>query len=181
MASDPETEIRGAIVLHQYPVMLPRSLLRNMKADASQERGPDASIDEYVTVCFLFEHEDRADLYMGGDPTCLLKQIDGFPTFQGARTAALEWVGPTAGEYDFHHMPGIYQTGFVKFVNGYQADLDPLEMAWYLPGSPIQDAMLVRDFPPRLEPTPIAPEPERMSWRMMPRAAVLEMYRQRGF
>jgi hypothetical protein len=29
-------------------------------------------------------------------------------------------------------MPGTYQTAFVKFVDGYQADLDPLEMAWYL-------------------------------------------------
>lgn len=75
------------------------------------------------------------------------------------RAAASEWVGPTAGDYDFHHMPGIYQTAFVKFANGYQADLDPLEMAWYLP-SPVQDdLMLVRDFPPRLEPTPITPEP----------------------
>lgn len=139
MASDPETlEVRGASVLHQDPALLQKSLPREMKADASQERGPDAPIDEYVTFCFLFEHEDRVDLYMGGDPTCLLKQIDGFPTLERARAAASEWVGPTAGDYDFHHMPGIYQTAFVKFANGYQADLDPLEIAWYLP-SPMQD------------------------------------------
>jgi hypothetical protein len=78
-------------------------------------------------------------------------------------------------------MPGIYQTAFVKFANGYQADLDPLEMTWYLP-SPVQDDLMpVRDLPPRLEPTQITPEPGRVSWVIMPRAAVLEMYRQRGF
>jgi hypothetical protein len=92
MASDPETlDVRGAIVVHRDPALLPKSLLCEMKADASQERGPDARIDEYVTFCFLFEHEDRVDLYMGGDPTCLLKQIGGFPTLEGAR--APHWNG----------------------------------------------------------------------------------------
>lgn len=182
MASDPETlEVHGAIVLHQDPALLPKSLLREMAADAGEDGGPGAPINEYVTFCFVFENEDRPELYIGGDPRCLVKQIDDFPTLKAARAYASEWVGPSATEYDFRHMPGIYQTAFVKFANGYQADLDPLEMAWYLPSSEQNDLMLVRDFPPRLEPTPITPEPGRVSWVMMPRAAVLEMYRQRGF
>ena len=91
------------------------------------------------------------------------------------------WVGSSATERDFHHTPGIYQTAFGKFTNGYQADLDPLEMAWYLPSPSQEDLMLVRDFPPRLQPSQITPEPGRVSWRMMPRAAVRDTYRQRGY
>jgi hypothetical protein len=183
MASDPENlEVQGAIVLHQDPDLLPKSLLRQLEADAIEQGRPSGSIDEFVTFCFLFEEEDREGLYgWGGDPTRVLKQIDGVPSFEAARAKALDWVGASAREYAFHHMPGIYQTAFVKFVNGYQTDLDPLEMAWYLP-SPLQDdLMLMRDFPPRLQPTPITPEPGRVSWVMMPRATVLEMNRQRGF
>jgi hypothetical protein len=181
LASDPASlEVHGGSVLHQDPALLPKVLLRQMQQDAIEDGGPDASIDEYVTFCFLFAHEDRADLYIGGDPTCVRKQIDGFPTLAAACGFAQEWVGSSATERDFHHMPGIYQTAFVKFTNGYQADLDPLEMAWYLPSPSQEDLMLVRDFPPRLQPSQITPEPGRASWRMMPRAAVRDTYRQRG-
>jgi hypothetical protein len=130
LASDPASlEVHGGSVLHQDPALLPKVLLRQMQQDAIEDGGPDASIDEYVTFCFLFAHEDRADLYIGGDPTCVRKQIDGFPTLAAACGFAQEWVGSSATERDFHHMPGIYKTAFVKFTNGYQADLDPLEMA----------------------------------------------------
>jgi hypothetical protein len=180
MASDPETlEVHAAVLLHQDPALLPKSLVRQMEADAVEESGPNAPIKEYVTFCFFFEDRDREALYMDDDPTCLIKQIDDFPTLEAARAYALEWVGPIGKEYSFHHIPGIYQTAFMKFANGYRADLDPLEMAWYLP--PEGSVTLVRDFPPRLEPSPITPEPGRVSWAAMPPATVLEMYRQRGF
>ena len=71
-------------MLRQDPALLPKVLLRQMQQDAMKDGRPDASIDEHVTFCFLFAHEDRADLYMGGDSTCLQKQIDGFPTVAAA-------------------------------------------------------------------------------------------------
>jgi hypothetical protein len=157
-----------------------------MKADAMRAGRPTGAIDEYVAFHFLFEEEDRAGLYIEGDATSVLKQIDAVPSLQAAAAKADDWVGPNGREYEFRQMPGIYQTAFVKFVNGYQADLDPMEMAWYLPSQDnrlpgTDNVFVMRDFPPRLEPSPSTPQPGRVSWSAMPRAAVLELYRQRGF
>jgi hypothetical protein len=187
MASDPEAlEVHGTIVLHQDPALLPKSLLRQMEADAMEEGRPSGAIDEYVVFHFRFEEDDRESLYIEGDPTSVLRRIDAVSSLEAAWAKAGDWVGPTATAYEFHHMPGIYQTAFVKLVNGYRADLDPIEMAWYLPAQDnrlpgTDNVFLVRDFPPRLEPSPITPRPGRVSWSAMPRGAVLELYRQRGF
>jgi hypothetical protein len=177
VASDPEQrEVHAVIVLHQDPDLLPKDAAKWAQEAAGD---PREQLAEYVMFGLFFEEIDREALYMDGDPACLVKMIDGLMNQGEARDAAREWVGPTAQELPFHQLPGIYQTAFVKHVVGYQADLDALEMAWYLPGG--NGLSLVRDFPPRLGPSPITPEPGRVSWAMMPSAAVEEMFRQRGF
>jgi len=75
-----------------------------------EDGGPDASIDEYVTFCFLFTYEERAALYIAGDRTLSAEANRRLPTLAAACAFAREWAGSSATERDFHHIPRIYET-----------------------------------------------------------------------
>jgi hypothetical protein len=68
-------------------------------------------------------------------------------------------------------LPGVYQGAFWAVFRGVEPESEADWFSWILP--PAANGLHpVRDFPPRLEPTPTAPTPGEVSFVLLPSHAV---------
>jgi hypothetical protein len=179
--SDPDQlEVRAAAVLHQDPRLMPRNAEELAAREAAEQREDFQGLADFMVFKLAFEEDDRGALYMDGDPSCLIYELEGAASPEGANALAWAWVGATGITCSFEHLPGVYQAAYISYLRGDPVEPDPTQMMWALP-SERADAVPIREFPPRLKPTDLTPEPGTVSFGLLPRAAVDAMYRQRGW
>jgi hypothetical protein len=176
-ATDPERiDVRGAIVLHREPALLPK------------RQANDPEFSPYLAFGLHFEEEDRFGLYMADDNTVVVKERTGHKTLPEARAWADVWVGETKRELPFHYMPGLYQSAFIEAICGYRNhDGDMLIGSWILP-TRVDDGQLdasptmlmAREFPPKVDAVNESEDVGR-GWTLFETKTVDELIRQRGF
>jgi hypothetical protein len=119
---------------------------------------------------------------MEHDRTCLVRGVDVRDTVDASRVPGTEWVGANGFETPFRYLPGVYQAAFVAYVTGSHPDAHPSEFMWATPGEdPGSEWLPFREFPPRLEPTEVTPEPGKVSFGLLPRNALDQMPSDRGW
>jgi hypothetical protein len=174
--SDPdEYEVRSSIVLHQERALLPKNA-EEVAAEAAEIGEQFDGLPEYVIFNFGFDEEERTELYMDHDRTCLVRSFDVAETLDASRAVATEWVGAKGIELAFRHLPGVYQASFVAYVTGSHPEHHPSEFMWAIPSDdPRNEFVPFREFPPRVGPTEVTPEPGNVSFGLLPRYAVDRM------
>jgi hypothetical protein len=180
-ASDPDQlEVRAAVVLHLDPRLLPRNAETHAAREAA-EAGEDEfeGLSEFVVFKMAFGEDDRAGLYMDGDPSCLVYQVEGASRDVDAEALARAWVGEGVRRVRFEHLPGVYQAAYVSHVRGTPVEADETQFMWAIPGEDDAAFVPVREFPPRTGATELTREPGTVSFGLLPRAAVDELYRVR--
>jgi hypothetical protein len=177
VATDPEKiDVRGAIVFHQEPALLPK------------RQANDPEFSQYIAFGLHFKEEDRGRLYMDDDNTVVVKERTGHKTLPEARAWGDDWVGETRRELPFHYMPGLYQSAFIETICGYRnPDGDMLVGSWILPtmgddGQPDASPKMLmgREFPPKVDAVKESADVGR-GWTLFETQTVDGLIRQRGF
>jgi hypothetical protein len=168
--SDPDQlEVRAATILHQDPKLLPKGV----------EDDPD--FQPFAVSYFGFDHDDRIGLYAEADPTVLGKDGGLFSTQEEAEALALSWVGDGHQRLPLTNLPGVYQVAYMVAVTGDDSLGGSGEFMWALPVDGDGDLQPIREFPPKVEPTEMTPDPDKVSFFFLPRAVVQGMQREFGW
>jgi hypothetical protein len=140
-----------------------------------------------VNVLHLgWDDEDvRFNYFRDGDVGAVISEVTPVSELSAAGAIAERWIGPTCREVPFNALPGFYQHVYVEAlvqdVLGAGADLplplNPLVYSWVSPTD--SDLWVVRIFPSGIGET--GPPIGEVGCVLMPRAAIEEMYRLRGW
>ena len=168
--SDPDQlEVRAATILHQDPMHLPKSA----------EADPD--FQPFILFCWGFTHDDRVGLYAGADPTVLGKGEGLFATREEAEASALEWVGDGYRRLPLASIPGVYQLAYMVAVTGDDLLSGSGQFMWALPAEGDEELQAIREFPPKVAPTEMTPDPAQVEFFFLPRVVVEEMQHEFGW
>jgi hypothetical protein len=179
-ASDPDDwDVRAAAVLHLDRRLLPNDVEEIAAREAAERGDPFEGVPSYVIYKMAFNEDDRVPLYMDGDPACLVHEVGTADEEPPALSEARAWAGSGGKEYEFEHLPGVYQAAYLSSVRGTPVDSDPTQFMWAIPGD--GDLVPVREFPPRNGPTDMTPEPGTVAWSLLPRSAIDELLARRGW
>jgi hypothetical protein len=119
----------------------------------------------------------RSDYFESGDARYLLEEVVGAADEEAARAAAHKWVGSDAREVPFNLLPGLYQTAFVGLLAGREPPSWPLGWLWVVASD--DEYWPVRYFPSGLGEN--APPIGEVGYVLMPRVAIEEIWRLRGW
>jgi hypothetical protein len=124
-----------------------------------------------------WEEQLRLDYFESGDSRYLLEEVVGAGDELGARAVAHNWVGVGGREVPFNLLPGLYQTAFVGLLAGREPPFWPLGWMWVVPSD--DEYWPVRHFPSGLGDK--APPIGEVGYVLMPRVAIEEIWRLRGW
>lgn len=140
----------------------------------AQQRDGGPRLDVFE---FKWDEQYRLDYFETGDSRYLVRDVVGADDEQAARLAAREWVGDRGREVTFNLLPGLYQTGFIGLLAGREPPFWPLGWLWVVPSD--GEYWPVRYFPSGLGEN--APPVGEVGFVLMPRVAVEEIWRLRGW
>jgi hypothetical protein len=138
------------------------------------QRGDGPPFDVFE---FRWDEQYRSDYFMSGDANYLLHEAVGAEDELAAAAAAADWVGAGGREVPFNLLPGLYQTAFVGVLAGREPPFWELGWLWVLPVD--SNVWPVRYFPSGLGEN--APPIGEVGCVLMPRAAIEEIWRLRGW
>ena len=154
--SDPDTLYAEAVVI-----------VRERMADGSKR---------FTNYCLSFEEEDRTAVFIDGDLSSLIADTQQFDDRREAVAEAKDWIDERPQKVEFEGLPGTYQGAMWSYLLGIELEATPGWFGWVLPAG--KGLAVIRDFPPRLEPTEITPEPGTVSWSPIPTDAAQAMQRE---
>ena len=182
VSSNPEElEVRSALVLHQNLARLPENIEDLAMREAQEQGIAFDGFCEYVTYMFGFEHDDRVGLYMDYDRSCLVKGVVPIRTLEDAKSEADQWVGEGSIVSPFSSLPGVYQLSFVEYITGVEQESHPSEFCWAIYSDASTGMVPTRRFPPAASPTEDDPNPDEVSFFLMPMHAIQEIFSGRGW
>jgi hypothetical protein len=132
--------------------------------------------DDLLLVRLAWSDDDRAE-YFSGNPWCVVEDVLDVPDTATGRQRAADWIGDSVREVPFNLLPGLFQEAYVAAVVQPAPPADPLGYWWVVP----TDA---EHWPVRIFPSGIgedAPPIGEVGFVLMPRAAIEEMWRLRGW
>jgi hypothetical protein len=133
--------VRGCVVLHQDPELLPRDLAKNT---------PGASNAPYVAVRLDTTDRQLFSYVMDGmGPRALAVDHHGSESLDEAKRLSFDWCGEAARTVPFANIPGVYQAAFISFITGREPELGELLLLWIQPDE-TGGHVLVRNYPPGL-------------------------------
>jgi hypothetical protein len=179
-ASNPDAfEVRASVVFYQELAQLPKDTATEAAEEAAAAGEAFDEFPEFVAFHFGFSEEDRVELYMDFDRTCLVRGVEAVTTLAVAKEEAADWVGEGAIELPFEFLPGVYQFAFIDYLTGQYHDAHETEFMWALPPSDGNAYIPFREFPPKVKPTEFTPDPAKVSFGLLPLEAVQQLYASR--
>ena len=142
-----EPTVRAATVIRNAFERMERS----EKGEAAAAEPDGREVSSHSVFKFDFDDDDRPDLYMDNDQTVVVREVSSAEGIDAARAEAVEWVGEPDTETDISHIPGVYQTGMIEVVTGVARLWNHETLSWWIPGGGDGPAMVVRNYPPRVD------------------------------
>lgn len=165
---DSQLCVRAAVVVRYAYERLPRDVLRQWEADAVDEH--DGRLPSYGVFEFDFHDDDRFMLYMEGDRSISIREVEVGFDLDEARAKALAWVGEPNTETHLENLPGMYAASLIEAVTGVERLWNEWAIEWFFPGD--ADAVYV---PFRKYPTPLN---EELAFHLMPKEVGAATFRQ---
>jgi hypothetical protein len=117
--------------------------------------------------------------YLDGDPWAVVQDIVDLPDFPTGREAAERWIGDSIREVPFKLLPGLLQEAYAAAVIKPRPPPDALGYLWVVPWGDEDNDWPVRIFPSGIGKN--APPIGEVAYVAMPRVAIEEMWRLRGW
>jgi hypothetical protein len=132
-----------------------------------------------LLVRMAWTDESYVPYYHDQDPWAVVRDAIDLPDFPTGRQAAEEWIGDSIREVPFKLLPGLFQEAYVAAVVDPRPPPDPLGYSWVVPGDYNDEHWPVRLFPSGIGEN--APPVGKVGYVIMPRIAIEELWRLRGW
>lgn len=139
-----------------------------------KEKTDDGS-KKFANHYLSFTHDHRPAVFMDGDLSSMITDVERFDSRKEATAEARQWIDGPVERAQFELIPGIFQAAMWSYLLGVELEASPGWFGWVIPGD--KGIAMARDFPPRLEPTDITPEPGTVTWALIPNQLAWEMQR----